>query len=62
MLVFGHATMWGFFDSRIFLEAEKEEAGKEVNKSIYKHAGLPASTAKFRTILQPTRLDYTHLS
>lgn len=27
---------------------EKEEAGKEVNKGIYKHTGLPASTAKIQ--------------
>lgn len=44
------------------MEAEKEEAGKEVNIGIYKYAGLPDSTAKFRTILQPTRPDDTHLS
>lgn len=40
------------------MEAEKKETGKEVNKNIYKYAGLPAPTAKFRTILQPTRLNY----
>lgn len=44
------------------MEAEKEEAEKEVNKGIYKYTGLSASTAKFKTILQPTRPDDTHLS
>lgn len=52
----------GVFDSRIFLEAEKEEAEKEVSKGIYKYAGLIASTAKFRARLRPTRPDDTHLN
>lgn len=44
------------------MEVEKEEARKEVHNGIYKHAGLPALTAKFRTIVQPTRPDDAHLS